>query len=50
MANPGLPTWRPSETNDPVEVREGGLCASSTTGKLFIYGGRTDPGTNMISK
>ena len=39
------PVLTPSETNDP-EVRFRGQCASSTTGKLFIYGGAT--GTKNI--
>ena len=35
------PVLEPSGTNDPVEIRFRGQCASSTTGKLFIYGGAT---------
>ena len=43
------PILSPTETNDPVEARIDGLCASSSTGKLFIYGGYNDSITETIS-
>ena len=37
-----LPVLARTGTEDPIESRLYGMCASSTTGKLFIYGGLTD--------
>ena len=38
----------PSNTHDPIGARIYGLCASSNTGKLFIYGGyKTKQAANL---
>ena len=37
-----LPVLARTGTEDPIESRLYGMCASSTTGKLFIYGGLID--------
>ena len=38
----------PSNTHDPTGPRIYGLCASSNTGKLFIYGGyKTKQAANL---
>ena len=44
-----LPVLARTGTEDPIESRLYGMCASSTTGKLFIYGGLIDQENQILS-
>ena len=44
-----LPVLARTGTEDPIESRLYGMCASSTTGKLFIYGGLIDEDNQILS-
>ena len=44
-----LPVLARTGTEDPIESRLYGMCASSTTGKLFIYGGLIDEENQILS-